>query len=130
VHPQQVADDTELWGVVNTSERWDAIQKDLDEVDQWAPVNLLRFNKFKCKVLHLGQGNSHYRYKLRDEKVDNSPDEKDLGVLVYGKLDMSQQCALAAQKASHILGCIKRSMASTVREVILTLYSVLVRPHL
>ena len=30
------ADDTELWGVVNTSERWDAIQKDLDEVDQWA----------------------------------------------------------------------------------------------
>jgi len=52
-----------------------------------------------------------------------------LGVLVDKKLIMTRQCALTAQKANCVLGCIKRSMASRVREGILPLCSALVRPH-
>ena len=36
-----------------------------------------------------------------------------------GKLDTSKKCAPSAQKVNHTLGCIKRSVASRVREVIL-----------
>jgi len=93
-------------------------------------VNHSKFNKAKCKVLHLGRGNPKYKYMLGEEWVESSPEEKDLGVLVDEKLSISRQCALAAQKANHILGCIKSSMASRSREGILPLYSALVRPHL
>ena len=93
-------------------------------------MNLTRFNKAECKVLYMGQGNPLCQYRLRDEGIENSPEENDLGLLVDQKPDVSLQSALAAQKANGILGCIKRRMTSRLREMVLPLYSALVRPQI
>ncbi|PKU46060.1 rna-directed dna polymerase from mobile element jockey-like [Limosa lapponica baueri] len=126
----QFADDTKMCGVVDMLEGRDAIQRAQDTLERWDCANIMKFNKAKYKVRHLGHGNLRHKYKLGREWIDSSPEEKDLGVLVDEKLNMSQQCMLAAQKANCILGCIKRSVATRLRGVILPLYSALMRHHL
>ncbi|PKU44057.1 pol- hypothetical protein [Limosa lapponica baueri] len=120
------ADDTKLCGA-----QLDAIQRDLDRLDRWAHANLMKFKcQAKCKVLHVGHGNPTHEYRLGREWIESSPEAKDLGVLLDDKLNMSRKCVLTAHKVNQIPGCIKRSMASRSREVILSLCSTLVRPHL
>lgn len=51
------ADGTELNDTVDTAEKRNAIQRNLDKLRSWAHVNVMKLNKVKSKVLHLRQGN-------------------------------------------------------------------------
>lgn len=77
---------------------------------------------------------ANVQYQLKQQTGTRSLWEQScgegLGSSQGEKLDMNQQPALADQRESCILGCIKSSGSSWVKEVILPLSSALVRPHL
>uniref|UniRef100_K7F1H0 Reverse transcriptase domain-containing protein n=1 Tax=Pelodiscus sinensis TaxID=13735 RepID=K7F1H0_PELSI len=106
------ADDTKLGGVATALEDRVIIQNDLDKLEKWSEVNRMKFNKDKSDCL------------------GRSMAERDLGVIVDHKLNVSLQCDAVAKKANMILGCINRCVVSKTREVIFPLYSALVRPQL
>ena len=98
----------------------------------WEIGNSVQDGKLSCHfwMQQIQQEQAHATVHVADTQLESSSAEKDLGVLEDTKLNMSQQCALAANKANGILGCIRQHIARRWREVMLPLCSALVRPHL
>jgi len=63
----------------------------LNRLERRARANLMKFNKTKCKVMHLSGGNPKHRYRLGREWLESSPEERDLALSVDERFNMRQQ---------------------------------------
>ena len=68
----EFADNTKQSSAVDRIKGRDATERDLDRLERWAHANVVKFNKAKYKVLHLGQGNPKHRYRLGRKWLESS----------------------------------------------------------
>ena len=121
------ADDTKIF---DKTCRRDSLQKDLDTLYLWSSKWLLKFNEFKCKVMHIGRNNPRNDYKIGDVILEKVSEERDLGVYLSDDLKPSLQCVEAAKKASSALGIIKRTFSTFEISSFALLYKTYVRCHM
>lgn len=81
-------------------------------LEGWKTTSHMKFDKSKSWILHVGWSTSGYLYRLGNKMLESNLTERDLGVMVNNKLNMSQQYALDAKRTNRILGHIKHSIAS------------------
>lgn len=75
----KLCNETKLSGAVDMTEGKNTIQKDVDRLEEWSHVNLMKFNESKCKVHHLGWGNPQEQYKLGYEWIESEEGLGDIG---------------------------------------------------
>ena len=128
------ADDTKIFNIIKSPEDQETLQNDLDTLSMWSDKWLLKFHPEKCKVMHLGKaGDTEYSYQLKEGDTYHelsTEEEKDLGVVIDGKLDFDRHINIKINKASSIMAVIRRSFVSLNGVNFVPLYKSLVRSHL
>jgi hypothetical protein len=127
------ADDTKIWSAIQSAENSHSLQDDLNTLTEWSKRWLLKFNPKKCKVMHIGHHIDTGYTMLVDGiewQLEEIKEEKDLGVWWTDDLKPSRQCAMAAKKATSVLGLIRRNFKLLDVEEFMLLYKAYIRPHI
>jgi ribonuclease P/MRP protein subunit RPP40 len=124
------ADDTKVARAVSNNGEVDILREDLCNIFQWSVDWQMSFNLDKCTVMHLGSKNPQCEYKMGNNILKKSKQERDLGVIMDSSGKSTEQCIMAVKKANTILGMIKRNIIFKSKDVIVRLYKALVRPKL
>ena len=127
------ADDMKLYRSVSSSRDVQLLQHDLDTLSQWADTWLLKFNISKCNVMHCGFQNPRAAYSIKQDGVPKSLEEtdqeKDLGVIVESNLRPTTHCKKAANRGMTALRKLKGSFRTLSTRNFKPIYNAFVRPH-
>ena len=123
------ADDTKVFGRVNSYEDRMKLQNDLKRLVEWTEKWQMTFNVSKCKVMHMGGSNMEWNYVMNGQMLKVVKAEKDLGVQITNDLKVASQCETAYRKANRMLSLMYRTLEYKTPEIMTCLYKSLVRPH-
>ena len=124
------ADDSKLIAKIDCEEDVVRFQEDLNEIDKWSKLWLLRLNPKKCKIMHFGGKSLDQEYKMDGILLEETDLEKDLGVFISNDLSWAKQVEATTTKGYQMIGRIRRSFKHLNAQNIKLLYQSLVRPHL
>ena len=106
---EKFADDTKVRHIVTNPTDPETLQTALNNLSSWADLWRMRFNTDKCKVMHVGRGNSETNYLMNNQVLSKTEKERDIGVIIHKSLKQSLQCKEASRKANGVLTQIARS---------------------
>jgi hypothetical protein len=129
------ADDTKIFRSILSDEDRQVFQDDIDKLHAWTTDWLLLFHPDKCKVMSIGRGSKSHEYSLPTvgngrTTLTHTTSEKDLGILFDDALSFREDMTTRINKASSIMGVIRRSYSYLDESSFKSLFKALVRPHL
>jgi hypothetical protein len=124
------ADDTKLFRAIRIIEDHDVLQQDLDNLVEWSNKWQLGFNETKCKSLHLGSSNQRLNYHMNSQILEDTRNERDLGVYIDEELKFHDHVSKAVAKASRLLGLTRATFTCLDNVTMPRLFTTMVRPHL
>ena len=105
------ADDTKIWRRITSNDDYYILQYDISYLNSWAICNKMNFHPSKCKVLSISKRDitDPFVFSLGQSILENTPSEKDLGVIMTPQLNFDSQCSELYSKACQKLGLVKRN---------------------
>ena len=134
VYNRLFADDSKLYNGIDSVQDIKNLQKGLDEAVKWGEDWKMKYIVNKCKHLHVGKNkyNSEYTMIKDNEisQVELVQSEKDLGVIIDSNLKFSEHINNKIKIANRNVGLIFRSFSYMDKDMFMSLYKSVVRPHL
>ena len=123
-------DDTKIYSRISYANPIFSLQDDIIACIEWSAMWQLPLNISKCKILHIGQYNPRYCYKMDGMDIVKVNEGKDLEVLIDCNLKFHSQHSAAVNKANRLLDLIKQTFLNISADSFTCLHKSIVRPIL
>ena len=121
--------------IIANAQAPDIVREDLQALEKWESIWLLKFHQSKCKVMHSdfndNPSNSYQFNGVTLSAIDNDKElEKNLGIIITDKsLSWNLQIKSSISKATQMIAWVTRNMISREKNVMLHVYKTVIRHH-